>query len=428
MKYIVNAIEVNVESLTSEIRNRTKASNSASGVALALLTGGGDKPYAFGLAKELVSRGASLDLIGSDDLDIAEFRRESRVTFLNLRGDQGGDASFLRKFSRVLIYYVKLVRYAATARPKIFHILWNNKFELFDRTLLMLYYKLLNKKLVLTVHNVNRGKRDVKDSFRNRLSLRIQYRLADHIFVHTNQMKMELMREFRVSTGRTSVIPFGINNAAPNTELSALEARKRLGLRQYEKVILFFGNIAPYKGLEYLTSAFQRLNGQSHFRLIIAGWPKNCAEYWRAIRDSIEDDVRNGRVVLKAEYIPDEDTEVYFKAADAFVLPYRHVYQSGVLFLGYSFGLPVLAADVGSLKEDIVEGKTGFVFKPEAPADLASTIEKYFRSDLYARLAENRQPIREFALAHHSWQQVGEITMGVYADLLSLSRSDRIIE
>ena len=83
-------------------------------------------------------------------------------------------------------------------------------------------------------------------------------------------------------------------------------------------------------------------------------------------------------MLLRAEYIPDEETELYFKAADVLVLPYRHIYQSGVLFLGYSFGLPVLAADVGTLKDEIIEGKTGFVFRPEDPVDLASAIERYF--------------------------------------------------
>jgi glycosyltransferase involved in cell wall biosynthesis len=406
---------------TAEIPNHTKISNTVSGITVALLTGGGDKPYAFGLVKELVSRGASVDLIGSDDLDFPEFRLESRVNFLNLRGDQRPHVGLLRKSFRVLVYYVKLIRYAATARPKIFHILWNNKFELFDRTLLMLYYKFSRKKLILTVHNVNREKRDSKDSLRNRLSLRMQYRLADHIFVHTNQMKNELVREFGVPAERASVIPFGINNAVPNTDLSRIEARRRLGISQRDKVILFFGNITPYKGLEYLTAALQRLADRPELRLIIAGWPKDCDEYWRDIRDSIEDDVQNGRILLRAEYISDEETEVYFKAADVFALPYRHIYQSGVLFLGYSFGLPVIAADVGSLREEIVEGKTGFVFRPENPTDLAGTIDKFFRSDLYSRLTETRQGIREFALQHHSWDRVGQVTMKVYASLLSLS-------
>jgi glycosyltransferase involved in cell wall biosynthesis len=123
-------------------------------------------------------------------------------------------------------------------------------------------------------------------------------------------------------------------------------------------------------------------------------------------------------VLLKAEYIPDEETEVYFKASDVLVLPYTHIYQSGVLFLGHSFGLPALAADVGSLKDEIVEGKTGFVFKPEDPIHLARAIECYFASDLFRDLTTRRQQIREYAEKQHSWDAVGQLTMGVYADLL----------
>ena len=96
--------------------------------------------------------------------------------------------------------------------------------------------------------------------------------------------------------------------------------------------------------------------------MIIAGRPDNCERYWQTIREAIREDVQRGRVLLRADFIPDDETEVYFKAADVLVLPYRDIYQSGVLFLGHSFGLPVLAADVGSLKDEIVEGKTGFVF------------------------------------------------------------------
>ncbi len=128
--------------------------------------------------------------------------------------------------------------------------------------------------------------------------------------------------------------------------------------------------------------------------------------------------MRLGRILLRAEHIPDAETEIYFKAADVLVLPYRQIYQSGVLFLGYSFGLPILAADVGDLKEDIVEGKTGFVFKPEDPVDLARSIEKYFSSDLFLDLSNRRQEIRNYAKERHSWHGVGQITMSVYANLL----------
>ena len=322
---------------------------------------------------------------------------------------------------RVSKYYGKLIRYAATAKPRIFHILWNNKLEAFDRTLLMLYYRALRKKIVLTVHNVNAGRRDSKDTALNRLTLRIQYRLADHIFVHTEQMKRELVQEFGVQGAQVTVIPFGINNAVPNTRLTPAEARQRLGIRDIEKTILFFGNIAPYKGLEYLIAAFQQILAQcDNYRMIIAGRPKNCERYWTTIREAISEDVRRERLLVSAEFIPDEETEVYFKAADVLVLPYRHIYQSGVLFLGYSFGLPVLAADVGSLKDEVVEGKTGFVFRPEDPVDLARTIERYFASELFANLNSRRQEIRDFATERHSWDVVGQATMSIYASLLRL--------
>ena len=103
------------------------------------------------------------------------------------------------------------------------------------------------------------------------------------------------------------------------------------------------------------------------------------------------------------------------------MLPYRHIYQSGVLFLGYSFGLPVIAADVGALKDEIVEGKTGFVFKPEDPVDLAATIKRYFASDLFANLSGRRAGIRDSALELHSWDEVGRLTMNVYSNLLRLA-------
>jgi glycogen synthase len=75
---------------------------------------------------------------------------------------------------------------------------------------------------------------------------------------------------------------------------------------------------------------------------------------------------------------------------------------------------------VGSLKDDIVEGKTGFVFRPEDPMDLARTIERYFASDLYANLDSRRREIRDYATERHSWDVVGTIVTSVYARLLRI--------
>jgi D-inositol-3-phosphate glycosyltransferase len=391
-----------------------------SGPRIVLLTGGGDKPYALGMAAALTSVGIHVDFVGSDDLSVPELLANPHLNFLNLRGDQREDASAKAKVLRVLKYYARLIGYAAKAKPKLFHILWNNKFQLFDCTLLMLYYKLLSKRVVFTAHNVNAGKRDQNDSWLNRISLKVQYSLCDHIFVHTDGMKNEMMADFGIAEGKISVIPFGINNTVPNTSLSSAEAKRQLGIRKHNKALLFFGNIAPYKGLEYLVAAFaELLKKEPSYHLVIVGNPKGSKNYWNQIREVI---VRSGigdRVIEKIEYVPDEETELYFKAADVLILPYTRVFQSGVLFLGYSFGLPAIAADVGSLKEEIIEGETGFVFTPRDSSDLASKIDKYFNSQLFYNLQTRRAQIKEYANERYSWSKVAAITTRVYSELLS---------
>ena len=401
-------------------RRPTQELAASPDLSVSLLTGGIDRPYVYGLTKALSSIGIAVDLIGSDELDDPKIHNRPGVNFLNLRGDQRPNAGLVAKILRVSAFYSRLIRYATRAKPRIFHILWNNKFEMFDRTALMMYYKLLGKAVVLTAHNVNKRRRDSTDTFLNRLTLRIQYRLADHIFVHTPRMKDELVQDFGVSAGRITIIPFGINNSVPNTDLSTRQAKQRFHLCETQKTILFFGRIKPYKGLEYLIAAFQRLAARrDDYRLLIAGrLEEGCEGYWESIQREIKEHVDAGRIIPRIEFLPDSELEVYFKAGDVLILPYKEIFQSGVIFLGYGFGLPAIVADVGSLKNDIVEGKTGFVFKPEDPDDLARAIEQYFASDLFADLEVRRQEIRDHALKRHSWAVVGQETLKVYRGLL----------
>ncbi len=362
---------------------------------VAVLSGGRDKPYALGLTAALTAIGIEVDFIGSDEFDVPQLVNDRRVNFLNLRGDQY-PAPLLQKMWRVFVYYWRLIRYAAIAAPRVFHILWNNKFEFFDRTFLMAYYKLLGKKIVFTAHNVNTRERDERDSWLNRISLRIQYRLADHIFIHTERMKEQLMEQYGVPADKATRIPFGLNSTIPNTALTTEEARAQIGLKSNDKAILFFGNIAPYKGLEFLVAAFSQLLKESRdFRLIIVGYPKDGADaYWNNIRRTLLEMGAIERCIQRIEYIPDEDTEIYFKASDVLVLPYTHIFQSGVLFLGYNFGLPAIAADVGALREEIVEGETGFVCTPRDAAALANRLRDYFEGDIYRNLSARREKIR----------------------------------
>jgi D-inositol-3-phosphate glycosyltransferase len=390
-------------------------------IEVGLLTGGNDKTYALGLTLSLISKGISVDFIGSNAVDGPELHDTPFVNFLNLRGDQNEEVSLWRKIIRILTYYGRLVRYAAVSQPPIFHILWNNKFELIDRIALMVYYRLMGKKVVFTVHNVNAAKRDSRDSWVNRASLRFQYWMADHLFVHTNRMKTELMTDFSVPSSKISVIPFGINNCFPSSAISSSGAKKSLGVKPNEKTALFFGQIAPRKGLEYLVSAMARLAGSSEdFRLIIAGKiERGYGSYWQHIHREITSAGLQDNILEKIQFIPDEEVELYFKAADVLILPYTDIYQSGLLLVAYSFGLPVIATDVGSFSEDIIEGKTGLVCRPRDPDDLAKSIQAYFSSELYSQLETRRQEIQDFANERYSWTKVAEITNGVYQLLLA---------
>ncbi len=390
-------------------------------IKISLLTGGVDRPYAFGLAMALAFKDISVEVIGNSVVDALEMHCTPNVEFLSLYWEPLENLSFVLKVWKVFLFYSRLIRHAAGAKAKIFHILWNNKVELFDRTLLMLYYKLLGKRIVFTAHNVNAAKRDSIDSALNRLTLRMQYRLADHIFVHAKKMKTELINDFGVPERAVTVIPFGINNSVPNTCLTSAQARERLGIQKGERTILFYGRIRQYKGLEHLVDAFSLL-GAGNYRLIIAGEPKKGTDaYMSDIQGSMKRAGTEARIIQKLEFIPDDETELYFKAADVSVLPYTHVFQSGVLFLAYSFGLPVIATEVGSFSEDIVPGRTGLLCQPRDAADLARAIREYFNSELYDALDHRRQEIQDYANERHSWAVVSDMTKKVYTDLLAVS-------
>jgi glycosyltransferase involved in cell wall biosynthesis len=410
----------------TEIEVRRQAvSDSRQGIELGLLTAGRDRHYAFGLAMALVAGGASLDFVGGSEIDSPELHTTPNLRYLDFDSDQGSETGFAKRLSKLLIYYGKLIRYAARTKPRVLHILWNGKFEFFDRTLLMLYYKACGKKIAYTAHNVNQARRDGRDSLLNRVTLKMQYRLCDHIFVHTQKMKEELCQDFRVAENAVTVIRYPMNYALPDTDLTPAEAKQRLGLVDNERAILFFGKIRPYKGIEHLVEAFRLLSPirTGNYRLILAGEPKKGSEeYLHEIQQFVAREFCPEQVILKIQFIPDEEMELYFKAADVLVLPYKEIFQSGVLFLAYSFGLPVIATDVGSFREDIVEGYTGFLCKPGDPIDMARAIETYFASDLFKDLRVRRQELRDYVNANHSWHAVAELTREAYAQISGRAR------
>jgi glycosyltransferase involved in cell wall biosynthesis len=388
---------------------------------VALLTAGKDQHYALGLLGALQAKPVHIECIGSDVMATSEVVRTGHVDFYNFVGNQDSDTCISQKVLRVLQYYTRLIIYAAHTDVKLFHILWFRKLPYMERTFLNVYFKILGKKLIFTAHNVDDKARNGKTNIFNRISLRFLYNIVDHILVHTSKMKCELIEEFSIVKEKITVVPHGINDVIPGARITRVEAKQRLGFGPNEKILLFFGNIAPYKGLEDLIRALAELIAEDErFRLVIAGpvKDKDCEAYWQELEKMIKELRLSNYVRKEVRFIRDKDVGTFFKASDVSVLPYKRIYQSGVLLLSYSQGLPVIAADVGSLREDIVEGQTGLIFRAGDPAHLAVQIRTYFASDLFRNLESNGQRIREYGDDRFSWEKNVDSTFAVYKSLL----------
>jgi glycosyltransferase involved in cell wall biosynthesis len=159
--------------------------------------------------------------------------------------------------------------------------------------------------------------------------------------------------------------------------VSREEARRRLGLPLEEPLLLFFGFIRPYKGLDLLLSAMSdpRIRERG-IRLVVAG------EFYTEKQPYLEQISREGTtdlVILRTDFIPDSEVRYYLCAADLVVQPYRSATQSGVTPLAYHFERPMLVTRVGALPDMVPDGKVGVVAEPD-PGSIADGILRYFET------------------------------------------------
>ncbi|MEO6611853.1 MAG: glycosyltransferase [Chitinophagaceae bacterium] len=166
--------------------------------------------------------------------------------------------------------------------------------------------------------------------------------------------------------------------------ISKSSAREHLGLPQEEKIILFFGFIRNYKGLDLLLEAMSVLkNLKPHtstssvpnLKLLVAGeFYEDAKPYQELIKKlGIQD-----QLILKTDFIPDTEVKYYLCAADAVIQPYRNATQSGVTPLAYHFEKPMIVTNVGGLPKLVPDGKVGLVVEPD-PAAIAAGILKFYQ-------------------------------------------------
>ncbi|HMC86582.1 MAG TPA: glycosyltransferase family 4 protein [Chitinophagaceae bacterium] len=157
--------------------------------------------------------------------------------------------------------------------------------------------------------------------------------------------------------------------------ISKEEARKQLKIKNEELIILFFGFIRKYKGLDILLEAMSLLKSSIvHVKLLIAG------EFYgdeKVYQQQIDELGIRDQLILKTYFITDSEVKNYFCAADVVIQPYRSATQSGVTPLAYHFEKPMIVTNVGALPDYVPHEKAGLVAEPRA-ASLAAAIERYF--------------------------------------------------
>jgi glycosyltransferase involved in cell wall biosynthesis len=155
--------------------------------------------------------------------------------------------------------------------------------------------------------------------------------------------------------------------------VSKEEARGKLGIGSHESVVLFFGFIRKYKGLDILLGAFGKLKTQN-LKLLIAGEFYDDEKIYQAQIDKLG--IR-GDLILRTAFIPDSEVKYYLCAADAVIQPYRNATQSGVTPLAYHFEKPMIVTNVGGLPALVPDKKCGLVAEPTADS-LANAITEMF--------------------------------------------------
>jgi len=275
------------------------------------------------------------------------------VESLRVRLDPVGLSGFADLF--------RLVREILRRRPSAIHL--NSELPI----LLPLFPFFACFNSVITLHDAipHEGERLAKRVFM-RFHLLLVFLFIRKAIVHSPAIRDELPGFLR---GRTHLLPH------VNYQLWAPKKSTQRGTGPF--VVLFFGRLLAYKGLQYLLEAFRRIDPQ-RFELIIAG-EGDLSEY----------QIEGPNIRTLNRFIPDEEMATLFNAAHAVALPYLSASQSGVAYMAFAFEKPVLATRVGALADIVSDDQNGYLIEPRSPEALAAALTRMAEPAIWARLVEN---------------------------------------
>jgi len=361
--------------------------------------------YLFGQADGLLKNDVELSLYTNNETPSPEINGLKFFTFYK---DIFKSKSIVLSGIRWIIGTVFSVFHARFSGISIFHfhIFYTNPLVLFN----LLFVKIFFGKIVLTVHDVS----SFSDSSTSSIICKLIYKLTDRIITHNEFSKLEIL-DLNVSlSSRTSIVPHGNYTPFINIQYDKEKSREQLGISNNSKVLLFFGMIKKEKGLEILLSA---LNGvikeNPDVLLLIAGkpWENDFAAYQKII----DQNNLSEYILLHSKFIQQEDVEHYYCVSDLVVLPYKKIYQSGVLMMTLSYKRPALVSDLPPFKEIISDNENGFLFKTENVSDLTAKLNSILENE--ELMEQVGATGNELINTKYDWCEIGRLTKQVYQSL-----------
>jgi glycosyltransferase involved in cell wall biosynthesis len=240
------------------------------------------------------------------------------------------------------------------------------------------------------------------------------YRSYDALIVHSDAALAELGGMLGDGSPPIWKVPHGHLNAYRTDAAIPQEvARSTLGIPDESGVVLFLGQIKQDKGLDVLLKAMPLvLKRNPDTWLIIAGRPyrRDLGEY-ECLIDNLG--IRP-RVRLHWGYVPEEQLTTYYRASDVVALPYLRSYQSGVCFTAYAYRRPVVATSVGGLKEQVLDGETGYLVSPGRSDQLADALVRTLGDRAVAMQMGEKG--HDWAEKIGDWDQIARSTLAIYQD------------
>lgn len=266
--------------------------------------------------------------------------------------------------------------------------------------------RLLGMKLIWTVHNILPHETQTANdqAIAKRLS-----RQAVRKIVHTNYT-VKQMKAKGLNVNNVAVIPHGNYIDSYTNTVSRTDARRKFGIGTSETVILFFGLIRPYKGIEDLIKSFKSLSAHNkNLRLVIAG---SCSD--SRLKASLQASINGYNVDFYEGFVADEAVQYYFKAADIVCLPFKAVTTSGSILLALSFGKPVVAPLAGALTD--LPQDIGYFYNAKPKDGLTKTLQLVVsQTDKLSALGETG---RKYAQTLN-WETIANSTYQVYKEVLA---------